>query len=80
MYTPNQWYQHVRNAGAGVKSIEVVQMEQAFFRNFRQHLRKLYTERSKDEDKKPLDFMNIVWFNFGKGEKEVGRKLLLFEH
>ena len=38
-----------------------------------------YTERSKDEDKKPLYFMNIVWFNFGKGEKEVGGKLL-FEH
>ena len=78
VYTPNQWYQHVRNAGAGVKSVEVVEMEQVF-RNFREHLRKLYTERSKNEDKKPLDFMKIVWFNFGKGEKEVGGKLLI-EH
>lgn len=40
----------------------------------------MYTEWSKDEDKQTLDFKNIVWFNFGKGEKEVDGKLMLNDH
>ena len=71
VYTPMQWYQHVRDAGLGTKSIEVVEMKQAYFYDYRKQLRKIYTERNKDEDKHNLDFQNIVWFNFGKGEKEI---------
>ena len=80
VYTPMQWYEHVRNAGLGVKSVQVVEMEQGYFYDFRQHLRKMYTERNKDEDKQNLDFHNIVWFNFGKGERETNGKLVLIDH
>ena len=77
VYIPDQWYDHVRNAS---KSVEVIEMKQHFFRDYHSHLRKLYTERNKDEDKQNLDFKNIVWFNFGKGEKEVDGKMLLCDH
>ena len=80
VYTPMQWYQHVRDAGFGAKSIEVVEMKQAFFCDYRKQLRKMYTERNKDEDKQNLDFQNIVWFNFGKGEKEINGELVQVDH
>ena len=80
VYVPDQWYQHVCNACLGVKSAIVVEMRQPFFRNFHQNLRKLFTERNKDEDKQTLDFKNVVWFNFGKGEKEVNGKLEVIVH
>ncbi len=68
VYTAHQWYEHVRNAMTSVGSIvEVVQIEQDSFRNYRGHLNKLYTERNKDTDKQPLDFAHATWFNFGKG-------------
>ena len=80
VYTPMQWYQHVCDAGHGAKSVQVVEVEQAYFYDFRQHLRKMYTERTKDEDKQNLDFHRIVWFNFGKGEKEINGKLAQVDH
>ena len=55
-------------------------MEQSSFRNYRQHLRKIYTERSQDIEKKPLDFSGCLWFNFGKGEKMVEGQPVSFEH
>ena len=60
--------------------IEVVEMERDSFRNYRDHLRKLYTERNKDMNNQPLDFAGAVWFNFGKGEKIADGKLVVFEH
>lgn len=80
VYVPDQWYQHVRNACAGMKSVIVVEMQQSFFRNFHQHLNKMFTERNKDEDKQTLDFKNVVWFNFGKGERLVNGKLEVIDH
>lgn len=80
VFTPEQWYQHVRNASIGVRAIEVVEMKQEFFRDFRQHFRQMYTERNKDSSNEPLDFQKIVWFNFGKGEKKVDGKLLALDH
>ena len=80
VYVPNHWYDHVRNACTGACAIEVVEMEQHFFCDHHCHLKKIYTERNKDEDKQKLDFKNIVWFNFGKGEKEVDGKLVQFDH
>ena len=77
VYTPQQWYEHVRNTSPG---IQVIQMEQSAFRDYRQHLRKIYTERNQDIDKAPLDFNGIGWFNFGMGEKVTEGKLLLTEH
>ena len=55
-------------------------MEQSFFRDYRQHLRKLYTERTQDLEKNPLNFSSIVSFNFGCGEKIVSATLKLFDH
>ena len=52
-------------------------MKQDCFRNYCDHLRKLYTERSRDMNNRPLDFTGAVWFNFGKGDDG---KLVLFEH
>ena len=42
VYTPQQWYEHVHNASFGVRSIEVVEMQQDFFGDFRQHLKQVY--------------------------------------
>ena len=81
VYTPQQWYVHVRNAVVSVGSrVEVIELQQDKFRDYRDHLRKLYTERSKDLDNQPLDFVGAVWFNFGKGEMLVDGKLVVFEH
>lgn len=70
IYTALQWYDHVREAITKTGSkIEVVEMEQRSFRNYRQHLRKLYTERNKHSDNHPLDFALAVWFNLEQGRK-----------
>ena len=61
VYLPSLWYQHVSNASTGLKSVEVVEMSQ---RDYRKHLRGMYTEQTKDKDNSPLDFHNAVWFNF----------------
>ena len=80
VYTPDEWYKHVCTASTGMRSIEVVEMKQAFFRDYRQHFRQMYTERSKDDKNEPLDFSKVVWFNFGKGEKLVNGKLVEVDH
>ena len=81
VYTPIQWFDHVREAVMNTNSkIEVTEMQQSKFRDFRRHLRNWYTERSKDVDNKPLDFSTAVWFNFGRGEMLVGGKLSSLEH
>ena len=42
VYTPQQWYCHVWKAVISVGSrVEVTEMEQEFFRNYRHHLRRL---------------------------------------
>lgn len=80
VYTPEQWYQHVRNASIGVRSVEVVEIKQELFRDFRQYFRQIYTERNKDDENKPLEFQKVVWFNFGKGEKEIDGRLVVIDH
>lgn len=77
VYTPRQWYDHVKQAAAGIR---VTEMEQSSFRDYRRHLRKLYTERSHDINKQPLDFSRILWFNFGKGEKVQDGKVIVVDH
>ena len=47
VYAPLQWYGHGCNSKVDCK-VEVVEMEQQIFRNYREHLHKLYTECSKD--------------------------------
>ena len=47
VYLPQQWYEHVSNASTS-HEIQVVEMEQCFFLDFRQYLRNIYTERNKD--------------------------------
>ena len=49
-------------------------MEQSYFCDYRQHL------TTYDLEKKPADFCNVVWFNFGKGEKLHNGKLKLLDH
>ena len=70
VYTAPQWYGHVRDAITKVGSnVEVVEMEQQSFRNYRKHLHKLYTEHSKDADGRPLDFASAVWFDLEEGRR-----------
>ena len=81
VYTPQQWFDHVRKAATSPNCrIEVTEMPQSSFRDYRKHLRKQYTERTQDLDNKPLKFSNAVWFNFGRGEKLVDGKLIVLEH
>ena len=81
VYTPYQWFGHVREAVMNASCrIEVTEMQQSNFRNYRDHLRKQYTERTKDLDNKPLNFSDAVWFNFGVGEKLVDGKQVELEH
>jgi len=80
VYVPQQWYEHVTNASTGISSVKVIEMKQSFFHDFRQYLNNMYTERNKDEQKRNLDFQSVVWFNFGKGEKEIEGKLVLIDH
>ena len=81
VYTPHQWFDHVREAVMNASCrIEVTEMQQSNFRNYRDHLRKQYTERTKDLDNKPLNFSDAVWFNFGVGEKLVDGKQVELEH
>ena len=60
--------------------IEVVEMQQSCFRDYRSHLRHYYTERTKDIDKKPIHFSSAVWFNFGRGEKFIDGQLTVVDH
>ena len=54
-------------------------MEQDKFQDYQDHLKKLCTERSRDLDNQPLDFVEAVWFIFGKGEMLVDGKLVVYE-
>ena len=81
VYVPQQWFDHVRQALISTeKRVEVTEMQQSDFKDFRTHLRKLYTERSKDVNDKPINFSDAVWFNFGKGEKFADGKLTEIDH
>ena len=81
VYTPQQWYDNVRKAVTTVGSrVEVAEMKQEYFQDYRAHLRKRYTERNKDLYNQPLDFVRAVWFNFVRGEKMVDGKLVSIEH
>jgi hypothetical protein len=81
VYTPHEWYQHVKDSAINASSrVEVVEMQQGCFHNHRDHLRHLYTECNKAEDGKPLEFSKVVWFNFGIGEECVNGVLEKREH
>ena len=60
--------------------VEVVEMKQTDFRDYRNHLRRICTERTKDKNDRPIDFSGTVWFNFGKGERMCNGKLTLVNH
>ena len=55
-------------------------MQQSYFRDYYESLNLRYTEQTKDEDKKPLNFHSAVWFNFGSGEKVVISKVVECTH
>ncbi len=81
VYLPEHWYKHVHDAVVRHDSkIQVVEMKQSDFRDFRNHLGKTYTERDEDVDKQRLNFSSASWFNFGKGEKCVDRELVQVDH
>ena len=81
VYTPQHWFDLVRKAVCTSNyRIEVTEMQQSYFRNYRDHLRKQYTERNKDLNNQPLNFMSAVWFNFGEGERFVDAKVTILEH
>ena len=72
VYTPQEWYKHVRDSAVNASSrVEVIEMHQDCFGNHRDHLRHMYTERNKDVEGKPLEFSKVLWFNFGVGEMLV---------
>lgn len=75
--TPEQWYNQI---SLSTPTVQVTVMDQDNFKDYRQHLRKLYTERNQDIDHKPLNFNTGVWFNFGCGESTVGGETKLCEH
>ena len=72
VYTPQEWYRHVSDSAVAAASrVEVIEMQQEYFRNYYTHLHQMFTERSKGPNGEPFDFSKVVWFNFGVGE-EVG--------
>ena len=83
VYTPSEWYKHVKDSNLTTNTgVEVIEMKQEYFRNHRDHLRQMYTERSKGEDGKPLEFSKDMWFNFdfGIGEECVDGVKKRVEH
>ena len=81
VYTPSEWYKHVKDSNLTTNTgVEVIEMKQEYFRNHRDHLRQMYTERSKAEDGKPLEFSKVMWFNFGIGEECVDGVKKRVEH
>ena len=60
--------------------VEVVEIQQDFFRNHRDHLRQIFTERNKADDGNALEFSKVVWFNFGIGEECVNGVMKKIEH
>ena len=51
-------------------------MRQSYFRDYYESLNLYCTERTKDEDKTPINFHSAVWFNFGSGGKVVNSKVV----
>ena len=81
VYIPEQWYEHVEKSSTHlIHKNEVVRMEQRDFRHFYDHLKQMYTERSKDVNNKPIEFKTAVWFNFGWGEKNIKGKVVKVDH
>lgn len=81
VYTPEEWYQHVRESAVSEHSkIEVIEMQQENFRDYRKQLKQMYTKRDKDKNGTPLEFSKAVWFNFGVGEEVVDGSLVQIEH
>ena len=81
VYTPQEWYHHVKDSAVTATSrVEVIEMKQDCFRNHRDHLRQLYTERNKADDGRPLEFSKVMWFNFGTGEEIVAGDRVEQEH
>ena len=79
VYTPQHRYKNICDSNVNFK-IKVVEMLQTNFRNYREHLRKLYTERTKDVERKCFDVSSAVWFNCGKGEQVSQAILELADH
>lgn len=81
VYTPEEWYRHVKDSSVTASSkVEVITMQQENFHDHRSHLHSLYTERNKDANGVPLEFTKVVWFNFGIGEESVDGTLEMKEH
>ena len=81
VFTPKDWKQHVCDAFVHSEyKVQVVEMQQSNFRDYYESLNFRYTERTKDEDKNPLNFHSAVWFNFGSGEKVVNNKVVECTH
>lgn len=70
VYTPVQWYQHVSDAGHGAKSVQVVEMEQDYFYDFRQHLRKMYTDEPKMKTSKILISIELFGLILGREKRK----------
>ena len=81
MYTPEEWYQHVRDSAVTESlRVEVIEMQQEYFRDHRKHLCQMYTKRDKDRDGRPLEFSKVVCFNFGVGEESVNGAIVKRQH
>jgi hypothetical protein len=78
---PEDWYKHVQNAVSRPDSkIQVVEMKQSNFRDYRGHLGKTYTERDEDTQKQNLKFSSALWFNFGQGKTYLNGKVVQVDH
>ena len=81
VYTPEEWYRHVRDFSATADSkVGVIEMQQENFHDNHSHLRNLYKERNKDANGRPLEFSRVLWFNFGVGEKMMNGTLEMKKH
>ena len=81
MYTPGERYQHARDSAVTESSrVEVIEMQQEYFRDNRKHLCQMYAKHDKDRDGRPLQFSKVVWFNFGVGEEHENGAIVKREH
>ena len=69
VYTPQEWYHHVKDSAVTATSrVEVIDLQEDCFRNHRDYLRQLYTERNKADAGRLLEFSKVMWLNFGTEE------------
>ena len=56
VYTPEQWFEHVRNSSIGIRSIEVIEKNQMFFEIFVSISEKFILNEIKIPRTRPLSF------------------------